>query len=299
MAEPLLTILIPMYNAAATLERTLASLRHIAFRRARVQVVVVNDGSRDQSLALARALAAREPEFQWDLLDQPNRGVSSARNAGLERARGEWLFLLDADDELAFDPLPLLDQAGDTTCFACAVEYCGPGQRVRRVAPPVITPARRADLFTARSPCPISSLLFRRDRARARFDEDIRYNEDWLFWNRNHQIFERVKRLPQTVASIIHIHQTNASANYAAWGRDRVLVAGRILEHFAGQLTRQQRNNLLLQQQIGELQQRRWISPWTFLRFPCDPVLYLKLWVYAFAAIVGFRATPYRPAEVR
>ena len=62
-----------------------------------LEVLVVNDGSTDATRDVALALAQADPRVR--LLDQPaNRGVSAARNAGLDAARGEWVALLDADD---------------------------------------------------------------------------------------------------------------------------------------------------------------------------------------------------------
>lgn len=298
IAAPRLCILIPMYNAEATLTRTLTSLQHVASEhQSLVQVIVVNDGSRDGSLGLARSLASQCPAFQWDLIDKPNGGVASARNAGLARVRADWLFFLDADDELAANPLPLIDASGDATCIVWSQEIHGPGRRLRRIPAPVITSENRADLFTARCPLSTSSIIFRRSCLDYGFDEDIRYAEDWLFWNRNHRIFDHCRTQADTIGAIVHIHENNASTNYGAWGCDRAIVAGRIRDQFGDQLTRKQKNNLLLQQQMGRLQQRRWISPRTFLCFPCDVKLYLKLCVYAASALVGFNATFYRSSR--
>ena len=93
--SPLVSIIIPCYNAerwlAATLESALAQTWPAK------EIIVVNDGSRDASLAVARSYAGRGVQ----VIDQANHGASAARNRGLQEARGEFIQFLDADDLLS------------------------------------------------------------------------------------------------------------------------------------------------------------------------------------------------------
>lgn len=92
--EPLFTVIVPVYNVAPFLEKSLLSLLEQAGED--VQVLLVDDGSTDESGALCDAYA---PRFPWgEALHQQNSGVAAARNAGLRRARGEYLLWLDPDD---------------------------------------------------------------------------------------------------------------------------------------------------------------------------------------------------------
>ena len=91
---PRVSIVIPCFNAAATLGATIAS--GLAQGQSDVEIVVVDDGSNDSSLAVARAF---EPAVK--VLTGPNRGVSAARNRGIAETSGEWIVFLDADDLLA------------------------------------------------------------------------------------------------------------------------------------------------------------------------------------------------------
>lgn len=295
-AAAYLSVIIPAFNAQCTLPRTLASLLTIASPQ-HVQIIVTNDGSTDSTSAIAHSFAADHPNFRWRIIDQTNAGVAAARNAGLQNATGEWLYFLDADDELVTDPLPWLDEAGDATCLGLSVEYQSSGGQPRPVRPPNITPENRLDIFTARMPHPTSGYLVRRSCVTHTFDADIRYTEDWLFYTRNAAIFERYRALPERRLTRIHIHDANASSHYAKWGIDRARVAARIREAYRDTLTLKQRNNLAIQEKIGHLQQRHWISPHTFIRLPCNPTLYVKLWIYALAALFGHRATPYHPPK--
>jgi hypothetical protein len=94
---PRVSVLVPTWNAAATVERALASA--LADDDVPLEVVVVDDASTDGTADLVEAIAARDPRVV--LLRLPtNGGVSNARNRGLAAVRGEWLAFLDADDRL-------------------------------------------------------------------------------------------------------------------------------------------------------------------------------------------------------
>lgn len=92
---PTVSIIVPCYNAAPWLGAALESC--LAQTGATLDIVVVDDGSTDDSLAIAHRFAPRGVT----VVAQPNRGAAAARNRGLEVARGEFIQFLDADDLLA------------------------------------------------------------------------------------------------------------------------------------------------------------------------------------------------------
>jgi glycosyltransferase involved in cell wall biosynthesis len=89
---PLVSVVIPSYNHAHFLDEAIASV--LAQEYPRVDVVVVNDGSTDDTAAVV----ARFPEVRY--VEQTNRGLAAARNAGFAVCRGELVVFLDADDRL-------------------------------------------------------------------------------------------------------------------------------------------------------------------------------------------------------
>ena len=95
----LVSIIVPCYNAAPFLAATLESA--LAQTWPRCEVIVVDDGSTDGSLAIARGFEARGAR----VLAQPNRGASAARNRGFAEASGEYIQFLDADDLLTADKI--------------------------------------------------------------------------------------------------------------------------------------------------------------------------------------------------
>ncbi len=107
MTKPLVSLIIPIYNAARTLVRCLESVAAQSCQE--LQVILVNDGSTDGSLAICRCFAERDARFQ--VLDRPNAGVSTARNCGIAAARGTYLMFADSDDYLPPDAVVSFLQA--------------------------------------------------------------------------------------------------------------------------------------------------------------------------------------------
>jgi glycosyltransferase involved in cell wall biosynthesis len=90
-ALPLVSVVVPCYNAAPYVRETLASV--FAQEGVRLEVLVVDDGSSDDSATL---VAAAYPQVR--LIRQANAGVAAARNNGLRHATGQWVAFVDADD---------------------------------------------------------------------------------------------------------------------------------------------------------------------------------------------------------
>lgn len=95
----MVSVIIPVYKAEKYIRECLESLLRQSY--ADVEILVVIDGSPDGSAEIARSLAAQDARIC--VLDQENKGVSAARNLGLEHARGEYVTFIDADDYVAPD----------------------------------------------------------------------------------------------------------------------------------------------------------------------------------------------------
>ena len=96
----LVTVIMPTYNAAKCVVETINSV--IAQTYSDIEFIVVDDGSRDDTVALVRAKLARDFKHSWQIIELgSNRGASAARNVGLRAARGSWVQFLDGDDLLA------------------------------------------------------------------------------------------------------------------------------------------------------------------------------------------------------
>ena len=86
-----ISVIIPVYNSAATLARAIESV--LVQTWPAQEIIVIDDGSTDNSLHVAKGFADR-----IRIIHQPNAGVSAARNRGAEAATAPWLAFLDADD---------------------------------------------------------------------------------------------------------------------------------------------------------------------------------------------------------
>lgn|GEM_PF-271466 len=99
-AGPLISVIIPVFNASQTIERSLESIENQTYKN--FEVILVDDGSTDDSSEIiTRYIATRgsSSNTSYQLLHQANKGVSAARNLGLRNATGSLVALLDADDE--------------------------------------------------------------------------------------------------------------------------------------------------------------------------------------------------------
>ena len=120
---PLVSIVMPCYNNAQTLARTVESIQ--AQTQKDWELIAVDDGSKDDTLSVLENLAQGEARMR--VLHQENGGVSAARNAGMDAAKGQWIFFIDADDHLlchALDHLlAMTDEETDIVCGAYEMHY--------------------------------------------------------------------------------------------------------------------------------------------------------------------------------
>lgn len=93
----MISIIVPIYNAERYLEACLDSL--LSQSEKELQILLVDDGSTDGSLAIAKEYAAKDTRVE--VFHQSNAGQSAARNVGLQHAKGEFIAFVDADDKIA------------------------------------------------------------------------------------------------------------------------------------------------------------------------------------------------------
>ena len=107
ISPSLVSIIVPVYNVEAYLRECLDSI--IAQTYTNLEVILVNDGSTDSSGQICNEYAAKDSRFM--VIEKPNGGQSSARNAGMQAAKGEYVYFIDSDDWIQPDTISFCVQA--------------------------------------------------------------------------------------------------------------------------------------------------------------------------------------------
>lgn len=97
------SVIIPVYNAADTLDKCIASI--LTQKMQDFEVLLIDDGSTDDSYEICKRLAEKDNRIR--VFHQANAGASAARNLGLDNANGDWVCFIDADDYIEGEYLPL------------------------------------------------------------------------------------------------------------------------------------------------------------------------------------------------
>lgn len=184
--QPFLTVLIPSWNAEGSIARALDSV--LEERSVPLECIVVDDGSTDRTADVVAAVAARDARVVLVRLPE-NAGVSNARNVGLERARGEWLTLLDADDRFLPGGLGTLARAArqNDTGAVIGQQVWWDGSRRRLLSlydiPDIRRPGRKslaANPGLLNSLSPHAKLLHRETFDGLRFSGRVLGDQPWI-----------------------------------------------------------------------------------------------------------------------
>ena len=97
-----ISVVIPIYNCEQYIEECIKSIsEQQAVDLKRVQVILVNDGSTDNSLEICNRLKNEIQDFTIEVITGENRGVSATRNKGIKASKGKYIMFLDADDSIS------------------------------------------------------------------------------------------------------------------------------------------------------------------------------------------------------
>ena len=109
--NPLISIIVPTYNVEKYIRTCIESILAQTYRN--IEVIIVNDGSTDQSLAVISDLICSHHNIK--VINQKNQGLSVARNTGIDAATGKYIAFVDADDKIKPDFVSSLYQIADKT----------------------------------------------------------------------------------------------------------------------------------------------------------------------------------------
>lgn len=181
----IVSVVIPMYNAANTIERALNSVINQTYRGL-IEIIVINDGSKDNSQQVVERFIKSHPNSIIKLINQRNAGVSKARNIGLKSASGDYIALLDADDEWVDRKLEKQIHIFHThkVDFVCAL------RNNEKIGFPYIVKNNLAKITLKNLLIKIvgqtSTSIFKRKviETTGYFDEKQKYSEDANYWMR-------------------------------------------------------------------------------------------------------------------
>lgn len=188
MSQPLFSIIIPVFNAEETLDRTVHSVLDQSI--ADFELLLIDDGSTDRSLEKMLDFASKDRRIR--VVSQENRGVAATRNLGVELAQGTLIAFLDADDIWAHNKLERhasLHRRDRMIAVSCAnVAFIGPKtealDRASTVSGMSFKSLTLHDLIAENPVCTTSNLVVCRAcfDAVGGFDESLRHAEDqeWL-----------------------------------------------------------------------------------------------------------------------
>lgn len=239
ISVPLISVIVPVHDVAGHVAAAIASLR--AQTLTDFEAIIVDDGSTDGSGDLAAAAAAGDPRFR--LIRQANRGLSGARNAGLDAARGACIAFLDGDDRLAPEYLERLHDrlvATGADWVACAIRNMHPdgssdAHSAIHGAPEPGAPGRYpfTDWRAVIRHFPSAwNKLYRRDLVEGlRFDEGTWF-EDHAFYYRAAARTDHLEHLPEP----LYLQTRGRPGQITAADSERVFEQLSVLEALEGLL---------------------------------------------------------------
>lgn len=119
-----LSIIVPMYNAGKYVANCLDSILASDLPKGKYEVVIVNDGSKDDGPAIAREYVKKNEDFKY--LEQDNQGLSVARNTGISASEGEYIWCVDSDDMIEKNVcyvLEKIEELGNPDIFSTKLKY--------------------------------------------------------------------------------------------------------------------------------------------------------------------------------
>lgn len=177
LRQDLVSIVIPAYNAAHLLGETLESVLQTQYEA--LEVIVVNDGSKDDTLAVARQWAEKDGRLR--VIDQPNQGPAAARNHAISEAHGVYILPVDADDliEPTFvgDAVAVLAARPEVMVVEPKGDFFGERHGEWRL------PEFSRHLLARKNHIPACAMYRRKDWLRiGGYCTEMPAREDWDFW---------------------------------------------------------------------------------------------------------------------
>lgn len=244
MAQPLVSVLIPVYNVEEYLERCLDSVLNQSLTR--IEVICVNDGSTDKSLEILKKY--QENDSRVIIVSKENGGLPSARNAGIERARGEYIGFVDSDDYVQpdmFEKLYNTAKKEKSDVVVCGANILPETPRASDWLYACLSPGyRKYDKFDANMlfhDMTVTPFLWRTlikksliDKYNLRLNETIMIGEDKAFQCKVYPLAESITVIPDKLYNYFWCRE-GSLMNQTVYGdpEKKVLEHGRLIADIA------------------------------------------------------------------
>lgn len=226
------SVIVAVHNSERTLARAVRSVLGQDFDD--IELLLIDDGSSDDSVNVARSFV--DPRVRVLERATPSGGPATPRNVGLRAATGDWIALLDADDE--WMPHKLSRQLGavsdgSAAVYGRCVHRSAAGDRDYHLHFPVTPPSGDiTDILIRHDVIPCLTAMFRRDWSRrvGLFDTELQAADDWHYWLRIALRGGRFAFVDEPLA-IYHWHPTNLSRR-VDWSAERRLLFEKLSREF-------------------------------------------------------------------
>jgi len=260
---PNVTVVLPCYNGAVHLATSVPSV--LAQTHTDFQLLIVDDGSTDQTRTVAEAYSQQDPRIR--VISQLNKRLPGARNTGLAASDSNYVAFLDADDTWHPQFLEKLEAALNNRRSA-GVAYCGwqnlgvSGGRGEPFIPPDYENKYKQERLLAGNRWPVHAAMSRRDAIAisGNFDEDLRACEDYDFWLRI-AVQHPIVLVPEVLAFYHHHGTEQMSADKATIAIHHWKVQLRFLQQNPG-VTDALGKRRVRELTLGELTRRGMTAYW-------------------------------------
>ncbi len=224
--EQMVSIIIPTFNTQDYLCYAIESCIHQSYQN--VEIIVVDDGSSDDTrIILGKYIESKQIRYFY----QEKKGVSSARNLGLDLAEGGYIQFLDADDMIEPDKIKkqvhsLQNKPSVLGVYCRWSRFMGSNIHEQEMHKGVLHRGKIRKQLLKGNIMPIHACIIR--RTAERFDEALSGGEDWDFWFRAFGENGKIESIDE-VLCCVRIHENNSSHDTELMKRNDVLVIDKML----------------------------------------------------------------------
>lgn len=206
-AKPLVSVIVPMYNAEKFIAKCLEHLTHQTYQN--LEIIIVNDGSKDNSVDVVKRYAKYDKRIK--LYTQKNAGVAAARNYGFDMATGHYMHFHDADDYVDLDYYDRMVSVATLTDADILVggvnqpTYAFPRFTTIEIC---VSVADKIQKTRANDFNPAWRYLYKTEFVKnvgLRFEQSTFHNDDWMFSKQAIVLADRVATVPGAIYNVVDV----------------------------------------------------------------------------------------------